>query len=712
MGKPAMLSRSAVVLVLAALGAVFPGCSDEGDRGGDGIHPGKSTPLLPLAVTQTETTVVFTTPRGEVAVVMNKDPLVLRYETNQGNSVSEPSQGLFFVSSGKRVYLDRVEGVSVQGDRGIVTAGTGLGVATLEVSFLEEGVARLELTPPAAAQAFSAGERFVSPQGEALYGLIERMVTNPLQNEYIPREVGSLDRRGTIVLMIVVPTVSICAPILHSSRGYGIFVEGTAVGIYDLASSNPEVIEFAFNIPPGKSSFSYLFINGPSHDRILDRYTAITGRPFVPPEWAFLHWRWRDEHRLGPPGLLDGVQVNADLADDVLHYEALGIPVGNYTIDRPWGTNDLEGLPSPEEPGFGDLVWDEARFPNAKRMIDILDRRGYHVFLWVAPWATGKTTNREALERGYLAPDSRFIIDYTNPEAVRWWEGKIEPLIRMGIAGLKLDRGDEDTPWALEDVYWDGRSGLELRNDYPNLYLKVHHDIVSKVRGEDFLVYARTGYAGSQQWSIFDGGDIPGRDWLGRSTDLGLRSAILALLHCAFMGFPIWGSDTGGYEQFGDREVFARWIEFSAFCPIMEIGGVGTHAPWDMPTTPRYDTEMIEIYRFYTTLHHKLLPYTYAHARQAGMTGRPIAKPLVFNYQDDERVRDMWDEFLYGDDILVAPVWRIGQRSRKVYLPRGRWVDYWNTSLVITGPADLEVDVPLDRIPIFVRKGAPVLGTF
>jgi alpha-glucosidase (family GH31 glycosyl hydrolase) len=130
-----------------------------------------------------------------------------------------------------------------------------------------------------------------------------------------------------------------------------------------------------------------------------------------------------------------------------------------------------------------------------------------------------------------------------------------------------------------------------------------------------------------------------------------------------------------------------------------------------MPTEPRYDTEMIDIYRYYTTLHHALIPYTYRHALEAGRSGRPIAKPLVFNYPDDERAGDLWEEFLYGDDILVAPVWRVGQRRQAVYLPEGRWVDYWNRDRVLTGPIDLDEAVPLDRIPIFIRAGADVLET-
>ena len=124
---------------------------------------------------------------------------------------------------------------------------------------------------------------------------------------------------------------------------------------------------------------------------------------------------------------------------------------------------------------------------------------------------------------------------------------------------------------------------------------------------------------------------LPGKDFFKRPTDAGLRLSILAVQNAAFEGFPLWGSDTGGYEQFGDREVFARWLELSAFSPIMEIGGTGTHAPWDMPTEPHYDQEVIDIYRSFVIKHHALVPYTYRHAQEAGRSGRPIAKPLVFN---------------------------------------------------------------------------------
>ena len=177
----------------------------------------------------------------------------------------------------------------------------------------------------------------------------------------------------------------------------------------------------------------------------------------------------------------------------------------------------------------------------------------------------------------------------------------------------------------------------------------------------------------------------------------------------AFLGVPIWGSDTGGYYQFKDREVFARWLEFSAFSGIMEIGGKGTHAPWDMPTTPRVDDEMIAIYRRFTQLRVTLQPYIVAAAARARW-GMPLVRPMPFFDRKDRKLADLWDQYLFGPDLLVAPVWKVGQRSRTVYLPRGTWRSYWERGRVYRGRRTITVNVPLDTIPVFVRADAEVPG--
>jgi alpha-glucosidase (family GH31 glycosyl hydrolase) len=287
----------------------------------------------------------------------------------------------------------------------------------------------------------------------------------------------------------------------------------------------------------------------------------------------------------------------------------------------------------------------------------------------------------------------------------------------MDIAGFKLDRGDETVPSLPTDIYFDGRNGLELHNDYPRIYLKAYTDVLQMVRPDDWVTITRPGYAGSQAHGIFWGGDVTGANYFGSGdgTDKGLRSALISLQRMAFMGFPNWGTDTGGYYQFKQRDVFARWLEFSALCPVMEIGGGlnigdaihGPHAPWDMPTDPQYDTEMIDIYRHYTWLHHQLVPYSYSEGICANQTGHPIATPLVFQYPDDPAVGDMWDEYLYGPWLLVAPVWRDGARQRDVYLPDDQWADFWDDAQPLAGPQTVSgVEVSLDRLPLYVKLGA------
>lgn len=306
------------------------------------------------------------------------------------------------------------------------------------------------------------------------------------------------------------------------------------------------------------------------------------------------------------------------------------------------------------------------------------------------------------------------MIDVTNPQAHAWWmEKHVAFARRWDISAIKLDRGEEYVSAEPGDVFADGRSGVEVRNEFPVLKLRLYHDALRAARGDgDFVVAARAVYAGARSWGVVWGGDAPGSTALGAGpgTDLGLRGAIIMQQRAAFLGFPFWGSDTGGYYQFKQRDVFARWLQFSAFCPLMEIGGRGSHAPWNMPTEPTYDAEMIAMYRRYVQLHHDLIPYTMRHAEEAARSGLPIARPLVFAWPDDANVRDRWDEYLYGDDRLVAPLWQNGARAREVYLPAGDWEDCWDRSRTFTGPLTITVDAPLDVIPVFVRAGAAVPG--
>jgi alpha-D-xyloside xylohydrolase len=685
--------------------------------------------VQPAAVkTRISPKVVRVQTKAAVAEV-RRTPFQLRVLAGQKALVREQSSGgLFYERAGTVHALGDVRDARSIADGVQLDVETDEGSpATVTLRFLTRRTLEVSLDPPDAASVSATGERLQSPPTERIYGLTERLRDSPVispgvldfaQDDIKPPEVGSLDRRGETVEMRIVPTFSVYAPFYQSSLGYGLAVAGTTFGVFDLAKTDPGTVSFRFETGTAPSTRRLVFrvFVGPDYGTILDEYTNLVGRPIVPPSWAFLHWRWRDELRMGPPALLDGAQVNADLADDVLMYDALGIPPGVYLFDRPV----LVG-----EYGFGQWAWDEVRLPNPESMLQSLKRRGYHLMIWSGMWACGDTPGDNGVEAqalGYLAPGPggpphcadiggrSFIIDVTNPAAQSWWRDKVAAFVRTyGIQGIKLDRGEEHIPSEATDVWADGRTGREVRNDYPTLQAKVHHDALACAFGDDFLLVSRPAYSGTQQWSTFWGGDIPGSESFGAGpgTDLGLRSAIISQQRAAFMGIPIWGSDTGGYYEFKDREVFARWIEFSAFSGLMEIGGHGTHAPWNMDTTPAYDTEMIDIYRRYTRLRVTLQPYIVAAAAEAS-AGMPIVRPMPFADRKDRKLGDLWDQYLFGPDLLVAPVWKVGQRSRTVYLPRGKWRSYWDPSKMTKGKRTITVDVPLDTIPVFVRAGADV----
>ncbi|GBD24716.1 Alpha-xylosidase [bacterium HR30] len=707
------------LVALAVGGCLLSGCGDDGEppaRANVQVFIGPSTIAVESPV---------------LKVIVQRNPFRLEFAArDQGDPLTRTAahNGLFYRRGNGAAEVTAVGAATAEHAGVRLTVETGEGEqGQLVVAFVTERTVRLDFVPPRGAETTAVGASWESPGDERIYGLTERLRDSPPllpgvvevpQEEARPREVGSLDRRGETVEMFVRPTIAVYAPFYQSSRGYGLSVAGTMPGLYDLAATEPNTVSFVFESgsrPENQHLTMFLFY-GPEFSTILDEYTRLTGRPLVAPAWAFLHWRWRDELPLGPPGELDGVPINAAVAEDVLMYEQLGIPSGVYLLDRPVLQGNF---------GFARFAWDEDRLPNARAMLDALRRRGYRLVTWSAAWVCGSNpgdNGYEAQQLGFIAPMRRtgapfcddvrgrnFILDVTNPAAREWFQERLARFLRdEGIDGIKLDRGEEHIPSERSDIWADGRSGREVHNDYVVLQTRMHREALDLVRPDgNYVLIARAGYTGTQADSIVWGGDTAGSEDFGEGagTDLGMRSAIISQQRAAFLGFPIWGSDTGGYYQFKHRDVFARWIEFSAFSGIMEIGGKGSHAPWDMPTEPKYDTEMIDIYRRYTRLRHALQPYIVAAARDA-RRGLPLVRPMPFLDPSDRELQDRWDQYLFGPDLMVAPVWRIGQRERVVYFPRGRWRNFWDTDEVYEGPAWVRFPVPLDTILVFLRDGA------
>jgi alpha-D-xyloside xylohydrolase len=479
-------------------------------------------------------------------------------------------------------------------------------------------------------------------------------------------------------------------PFFMSSSGYGVFVHSSYPMVYKVGSESLQTCSFHIL----DSQLDYFLIYGPSYKHILSRYSDLTGHAPLPPKWSLGFWISRA-----------GYHNRAEVENVISEMRQRGFPCDVLSID-PWWMG---------EGPWSTYEWDTCAFPDPQGMMASLRRQGVRTSLWIHPYLpAGTAIYQEAQEKGYLLFNSDHLpsqviesfsgthlgaIDFTNPAAKSWFQSKLEKLLQMGVSVFKTDFG-EQAP--IEAIYHDGRSGIELHNLYPLLYNQAVFELAERHFGRG-LVWGRSGYAGSQRYPVQWGGDSY------TSLDQ-LASQLRGLLSYGMSGVPFCSHDVGGFDyppqsfdqtnqpdSFKDPETYIRWMQFGVFSSHLRAHGKQPHEPWT------YGTEAERIALRYLKLRYRLLPYLYSEMRRCAASGLPMVAPLLLEYQDDPNTQRLDLQYLFGKSFLVAPI-VTHSCQRKVYLPHGNWVDFW-TRRIEQGGRWIEVDAPLEKIPLWVKAG-------
>jgi alpha-D-xyloside xylohydrolase len=450
-------------------------------------------------------------------------------------------------------------------------------------------------------------------------------------------------------------------PFFMSSAGYGMFVHTSAPVTFDFG----QAFDQSNMIYAGDETLDlFIFLGNPKE--ILSEYTALTGRGPAPPLWSFGLWMSRITYKSE-----DEVR---EVAAKLRQYR---IPSDVIHIDTGWFETDWQC----------NYKFSTSRFRDPAKMIADLRRQGFRISLWQLPYFTTRNElYKEIIQKGYAVrseggqlPAEDAVLDFSNPEAVKWYQGLLANLLKMGVGAIKVDFG-EDAP--LRGLYASGRTGYYERNLYPLRYNQAVAEITKEVTGES-IIWARSAWAGSQRYPLHWGGDA-------ENTDSAMAATLRAGLSLGLSGFTYWSHDVGGFVRAPSVDLYRRWMPFGALTSHTRCHGSPPREPW------AFDEAFVEDFRRAVELKYSLMPYIYAQALQSSAQGWPMLRALFLEYPDDPTSWLIEDEYLFGSDLLVAPMIEAGN-DRQVYLPPGSWTDY-QTGKVYRGAQWLRI-AP-GRIPV------------
>jgi alpha-D-xyloside xylohydrolase len=513
---------------------------------------------------------------------------------------------------------------------------------------------------------------------------------------------GHLGQRGeSIEIWDEGGTPDECAwmPYFVSTRNYAFFLNYGGRVKFDVGQRKAD--ELVYEMEAGE--LEYTVLTGNDIASSVQHFTALTGMPAKPPRWSFEPWFWLMADPDLPGGNINTLR-GAHFLEMVDKLKEMDIPVGVTWFEPPWQTARTTFIPNP---GF---------CPDLKGLISKLDRKGVKALAWTVPYTSPGASNwEEAVKNNYLVKkpggetDNNQIkitasgelegtfynkIDFYNPQALAWWQTQIEQSLELGLKGFKPDAGQA---LPSDGLLYGGRTGKDVHNAYALQYNKAFYELLKKKLGDDFLMIPRAAWIGSGAYINFK---WPG-DLSGSFASNGLPSSVYSSLSLAFCGIPFVSTDIGGFSDQPAPELpWIRWAQFGAMLPGMQT----LHMPW------WYSNEAQQHFRYLAWLHTDLIPYWETLANEAHETGTPVCRPLVWHYQNDQKTWYVDDEFTVGEYLLVAPI-MTPERMRKVYLPEGRWFDFWSNER-LEGRQTINWfkgwKESLYRFPLYVKEGAVI----
>ena len=478
-------------------------------------------------------------------------------------------------------------------------------------------------------------------------------------------------------------------PFYVSSRMYGVFYHTTAHSKLSLAGVSTRSVEFLSDQP----LIDAFIIGGDTIEEIIRGYRDLTGYPSMPPLWSFGVWMSRMTYFSADEvnGICDRLREE--------HY-----PCDVIHLDTGWFKTDW----------LCEWKFNKERFPDPKAFVQGLLKKGFKVSLWQLPYVAEDAEQiDEARENNYIckltkqqesegsnfsALDYAGTIDFTSKKATDWYKGLLKRLLDMGVKCIKTDFGEN----IHMDAIYENMSPELLNNLYALLYQKAAYEITKEVTG-DGIVWARSAWAGCQRYPLHWGGD-------SCSSWEGLAGSLRGGLHFGLSGFAFWSHDVPGFHTLPNfmnsivqDDVYMRWTQFGVFSSHIRYHGTNKREPWSYPN-------IAPLVKRWWNLRYKLIPYIIKESEKATKSGSTIVQALIFHHPEDNNCWHIDDEYYFGDDFLVAPVMN-SENKRDIYLPEGEWVNFFTGerySVADGGKWLKNVEVPLELMPVFVRRGASI----